>query len=273
MKPAPFGYERPRDLREAHQILRQSDGSAKIFAGGQSLGPMLNMRLAQPQRIMDITALPELTHREETKDSVFVGACVTHANIEDRLVPDASRGMMPSLATGIAYRAVRNRGTVGGSLCHADPAADWISILTALDAQVLISGEGGHRTLPISDFIMGVFEVDLSPTEILEGVRIPRLSARARWGYYKFCRKTGEFAEAIGVVVDDPENDVCRIVVGATEGAPYVLSSRTLFRSGDLTKLDTQHLFDLFDEKGMHDPYERQLHRVAVERAALRATA
>lgn len=274
MKPAPFGYERPRSLKEAQEILRQGDGEARLFAGGQSLGPMLNMRLVQPQLIIDLTGIPELTHKEETQDSVFIGACVTHANIEDGLVPDPSRGMMPSLATGIAYRAVRNRGTVGGSLCHADPAADWISILSALNAHAVVSSKNGCRSLPVSEFITGAFEVNLSSDEVLEGVRIPRLSARARWGYYKFCRKTGEFAEAIGVVVDDPENDVCRIIIGATEGAPYVITAaRQFFRNGDFTQLDAEPLLDLFNKNGMHDTYDRQLHLVAVKRAAMRACA
>ena len=115
MKPAPFGYERPRDLQAALAVLGEAKASAKIIAGGQSLGPMLNLRLVEPQLIVDITGLAELKQVERRGDELVLGACVTHADIEDGRVPDVTRGAMRAVAANIAYRAVRNRGTVGGS--------------------------------------------------------------------------------------------------------------------------------------------------------------
>ena len=272
MKPVSFGYERPQTLKDAHSILQERNGESKILSGGQSLGPMLNLRLVQPKTLIDVSNLPDLVHAEDRSRSVIIGACVTHANIEDRLVPDPSQGMMPCLASGIAYRAVRNRGTIGGSLCHADPAADWISILTALDAKITISGHRGRRVVPISSFVKTVFDVDLATDELLESIEIPRLSDKARWGYYKFCRKTGEFAEAIGVVVIDPCSDICRFVIGATSGAPYIVPGADSFLTST-SEVRQSSIMNLLIEKEMSDLYERELHVVALERALQRANA
>ena len=127
MKPAPFAYDRPRDLSSALAMLAGGDAGAKIMAGGQSLGPMLNLRLASPERIVDITAIEELKQADIGGDELVLGACVTHADIEDDRVADVTGGAMRAVAANIAYRAVRNRGTIGGSLSHADPSADWLS--------------------------------------------------------------------------------------------------------------------------------------------------
>ena len=132
MKPARFVMERPRDLAAALSMIADADSATKIMAGGQSLGPMLNLRLVEPDRVIDISGVPELRRIDRTDGSLVIGACVTHADIEDGRVPDVANGMMARVAGGIAYRAVRNRGTIGGSLAHADPAADWVSALSAL---------------------------------------------------------------------------------------------------------------------------------------------
>ena len=136
----------------------------------------------------------------------MLGATITHA--VDRGWPRARSdacGFLSRVARGIAYRAVRSRGTIGGSLAHADPAADWLSCLTALGAEVLVRGTEGARSLALSGFMRGAMETELAHDELVVGIRIPKFSSRARFGYHKICRKTGEFAEAIGVVVDDPD--------------------------------------------------------------------
>ena len=204
MKPAPFGYERPRDLQAALAVLSQAEASARIIAGGQSLGPMLNLRLVEPQLIVDITGLAELKQAERRGDELVLGACVTHADIEDGRIPDMTRGAMQGVAGNIAYRAVRNRGTVGGSLSHADPAADWVSALSALGAKLTLRSRAGARTVAIEDFIVGALESALRAGEIVATIHVPALPASAHWGYVKSCRKTGEFAHAIGAVLIDP---------------------------------------------------------------------
>ena len=135
------------DIAAALALAERSNGIAKFIAGGQSLGPMLNLRLAQPELLVDLTRMGELKQVEETAETVSIGACVTHADIEDGRVPDVEGGVLGAVARGIAYRAVRNRGTIGGSLAHADPAADWISCLAALGASVVVRGRAARRSL------------------------------------------------------------------------------------------------------------------------------
>jgi carbon-monoxide dehydrogenase medium subunit len=218
MKPAAFTLAQPSN---AALLMQSVEG--RIMAGGQSLGPMLNLRLAQPAHIVSIGRIPEFTAVEATPDAVIVGACVTHAAIADGRVPDIGKGILPAIAQGIAYRAVRNRGTIGGSLCHADPAADWLCTLTALDAAVLTLTQGGGRTIALTQFVTGPFRNALAAGEIVQAVRIPKISSAARWGYYKACRKPGEFAHAMAAVLIDPARNVCRAVIGAVGGAPIVL--------------------------------------------------
>ena len=270
MKPSRFEYERPADLASAIRLLQQDDAVVKILAGSQSLGPMLNLRLVQPDLLVDITGLPELKRVEVTDTSIIIGACVTHADIEDGRVPDVTGGALALVARGIAYRAVRNRGTLGGSIVHADPSADWISSLSALGAEVLIAGPAAKRWKPLCEFMTGVFDVDLEHGEMLEAVRIPRLSAGARWGYHKLCRKTGEFAHAIGVVLHDPDRGVCRLVLGATESRPIVVGdAQRLFGRG--RTLDVEAARALLVEAGHTDALNNQTHLAALKRAAIKA--
>ncbi|HTC07388.1 MAG TPA: FAD binding domain-containing protein [Acetobacteraceae bacterium] len=231
MKAAAFELVRPADLAEASALLVRP--GARAMAGGQSLGPMLNLRVAQPELIVPITHLPELREIVATESVVTIGACVTHATIADGDVPDIGLNILARVAEGIAYRAVRTRGTIGGSLCHADPAADWVTVLTALGASVLTST---RRTLALGDFVTGTFRVTLQPGELLRAVRIPRLSGMARWGYVKACRKPGEFAHAMAAVLVD--RGVIRAVIGATGGVPIVLEGDAVTRDPPLPGLD-----------------------------------
>lgn len=224
MKPVAFDIVRPQTPREAVQLLADPAAGARVVAGSQSLGPMLNLRLVQPRILCDITGIEELSSFTDEEDALTIGACVTTGSIEDRRLPSKGLSMLPDVASGIAYRAVRNRGTIGGSVCHADPAADWPSALCGLDASCVIAGPDGRRTLPISEFISGAFENGLSQGELLVGIRIPRQSGRAQWGYQKLCRKTGEFASAIAAVNIDPDRNIFRLVFGATEGRHLVIA-------------------------------------------------
>lgn len=223
MKPAPFDYARASDAAEAVALLAEAGEGAKLLAGGQSLGPMLNLRLARPTLLVDIRRAADLLAIDATDDAVRYGAGTPHAAFEDACVPDATPGWLSAIARGIAYRAVRNRGTVGGSLAHADPGADWPSALLALGATVEILGLGGARRAPLAAIQTGPFAVDLAAGEVLTGVSLPRRSAGARWGYWKFCRKTGEFAKAIGAVLHDPDRGETRAVIGAIEDAPVLI--------------------------------------------------
>jgi carbon-monoxide dehydrogenase medium subunit len=273
VKPVNFAYERPRHLADAIDLLADESVHAKILAGGQSLGPMLNMRLVQPELIIDITALDELKRVERQGDHLVIGACVTHADIEDGRVPDVTNGAMRAVAAGIAYRAVRNRGTIGGSLTNADPSADWVSALSALGAEAVIRGAGDTRTMTVEAYVTGALETALQPGEMLEAIRVPVLSPAAQWGYYKVYRKTGEYAHAIGAVLLDRPRNVFRAVIGATERKPLVLSDARALCGGtdDLADFDQDAANAMLLSAGMTDPLDRQIHVVALARAVRQA--
>jgi carbon-monoxide dehydrogenase medium subunit len=265
MKAAIYHYAKPATGENAIDLVAASEGMAKFVSGSQSLGPMMNLRLAQPEMLVDLRGIAALRECRNEGDTTLLGACVTHAEIEDRKIDDGTQGLMPYVARGIAYRAVRNRGTLGGSLAHADPAADWINTMLALDATFLVAGAHGERTIAAHDWMTGAFTTALEADEILLGVRLRRLSSGARWSYYKFNRKPGEFAEAIAIFIDDAQTGVCRAVIGAIDGPPHLIANaRALIDYSDTARLDS-HLNAAGLEPGS---YEHQVHRVALERAA-----
>ena len=222
MKAAAFAYARAASAAEAIKMLA-ADPDARLLAGGQSLGPMLNLRLARPATLIDIKRAAGLRLVEADTQHMRLGACWTHAEIEDGTIEDPTQGLLAHVAHGIAYRAVRNRGTVGGSLAHADPAADWLTTMAVLGASIIVQGTGGTRSCLAAAFVQGPFTTALAPAELIAAIELPRLSPVARWGYHKVCRKTGEFARAIGAAVVDERRGLARVVSGATGGAPIEL--------------------------------------------------
>ena len=271
MKAPPVDYIRPRSLTEALDLLANAGAEGRVIAGGQSLVAMMNLRLASPGLLIDIARLPELLTVVDHADAVTLGACVTHAAIEDGRVADPSHGLMPRVAATLAYRAIRTRGTIGGSLALSDPAAEWPVVLAALDAEVILYGSSGWRSLKCSEFTTGIFQTKLAENEIIERARIPKLSADARCGYVKLCRKSGEFANALAVVVTDPRRGYSRVVSGAANGAPLVLAETSqLIAEGsqDLDALRGTISGDLDRATDRHfDEFERSLHTVAAMRA------
>jgi carbon-monoxide dehydrogenase medium subunit len=276
MKAAAFAYDRPTDVRAALALMAGADGTAKIIAGGQSLGPMLNLRLVEPDLIIDISGLSELKWAERRGDELVIGACVTHGDIEDGRIPDVTRGAMQRVASAIAYRAVRNRGTIGGSLSHADPAADWVSALSALGAKVALRSAAGTRDLRIEEFVTGALETALRPGEIVEAVRVPTMTPSARWGYVKACRKIGEFAHAIAAVLIDPEQATARVVIGALDAAPVVLGDAAALFGGRVTG-DFKQQFDvrmadaILTKAGVANAADRHIHVEVLRRAIAEA--
>ena len=277
MKAAGFAYERPPDLNTALALMADADGMTKVIAGGQSLGPMLNLRLVEPDLIVDIAGLSELKQAERSGDELVIGACITHGDIEDGRIPDVTRGAMQRVAGAIAYRAVRNRGTIGGSLSHADPAADWISALAALGARVTLRRLAGIRHLAIEDFVTGALESALQPGEIVEAVRVPAMTPSAKWGYVKACRKTGEFAHAMAAVLIDPEQATARAVIGALDVAPIALGNAAALFDGRVTG-DFKRRFDArvadatLLKAGIANAADRHIHVAVLRRAIVEAS-
>ena len=278
MKAAAFAYERPSDLNAALSLLAKTNGTAKIMAGGQSLGPMLNLRLVEPDLIVDITGLSELKQAERSGDELVIGACITHGDIEDDRIPDVTRGAMQRVAGAIAYRAVRNRGTIGGSLSHADPAADWVSALAALRTKVRLRNIAGVRDLAVEEFVTGALESALLPGEIVEAVHVPVMAPSAHWGYVKACRKPGEFAHAIAAVLIDPEAATARAVIGALDAAPIVLGDAAALFGGRVTgdfkaQFDARIADAILIKAGMANKADRHIHVTVLRRAINEAAA
>ena len=266
MKAAAFDYVAPTTVAAALEALAGAE-DGRVLAGGQSLAPMLNLRLAMPRLLVDLGGITELRGVSNDGARHRIGAMVTHAVLEDGVHAFADRGMLAFVAAGVAYRAVRNRGTIGGSLAHADPAADWPSALLALDAAVVVAGPAGSREIAVGEFLRGAFATALEPGEIVTAVLVPELSPQARWGYYKICRKAGEFPDAIGAVVIDPPRGVSRVVMGALDGTPVLLPGLSLDAAPEAIPAAVAAAAPELDA------VDHRLHAVAVRRALARASA
>ncbi|MBP0495718.1 FAD binding domain-containing protein [Pararoseomonas indoligenes] len=221
MKPSAVTWNRAESLEAAATIL-QDDVSAMPLAGGQSLVVMLGLRVTAAERLVGIAHLPELAGVSEDGAVLRIGAGVTHAAIEDGRIPDATDGLLARVASGIAYRAVRNLGTIGGSLALSDPAADWPVALLALEATVVTTA----RRIAIGEFLQGAYATALETGELIRAVEIPRFTPGTRWGAYKVARKAGAFADSLCVVVQRP-GAAPRIALGATAHGAVLLAAGT----------------------------------------------
>ena len=270
MKPAPFSYYRATSVEDAITALSDADGMGAVLAGGQSLVPMRNLRLSPVDHLIDLRPITALSRQEETPEAICYGALTTHAAFEDGAVPDGTNGLMRYAASHIAYRAVRNRGTLGGALALADPAADWLTTAVALDASVTLTGPDGQRYLAITEFVVGPYYTQIAEHEIIDSVVVPRRSATERWGYYKVAPKVGEYAKSLAVALVDSEKASARLVIGAWSDVPLVLeaSASALLdgaKQNDLSMI-VQNELDL--KMPSLSPAERRLHTATAVRAA-----
>jgi carbon-monoxide dehydrogenase medium subunit len=223
MKAAIFDYAVPKTVAEASALLASGGAATAAIAGGQSLVPMLNLRVALPDLLVDIGRLQELKEVAATSSNIRIGALTTHAAIEDGKLPEAFGGLMQKVASKISYRAVRNYGTIGGSVALADPAADWTGCLMALGAHVRISGLQGTRSQPVSEFVLGQYSTSLAPDEIILGFDVPRPDAALRWGFSKVVRKSGAFANSIAFAVVRGRGGPASVVLAAAADRPCLL--------------------------------------------------
>lgn len=224
MKPVNFTYDRPEDFGSALRLLSTYPDS-KLLAGGQSLGPMMNFRVVRPAMLIDISRLEELRLVESSDARILVGSAVRHCDFEDGRVESPIGDLFARVGMGIAYRAVRNRGTVGGSLAHSDPAADWPAIMLALDAELNVRSTRGDRIIRMKDFLVGPLETSLASDEAIATISIPRFGKKARYGRYKVSRQPGEFAEAAAVIMADLDRSIVRTVVSGAKLVPFEMTS------------------------------------------------
>ena len=201
MFPSRFRYEAPRSLDEAISLMHNGGDYVKVLAGGQSLVPLMKLRFASPELIVDINNVPGLAyHRTDPDGSLHIGALCRHADLERSDLLKETQPTMASAAPVIADPIVRNRGTLVGSLCHADPQGDWASVVLALGGAVVARGPRGTRAIPLDDFVTGPFQNVLDPDEIVVEAVIPAARGIRSGGYLKLERRVGDFA-TVGVAV------------------------------------------------------------------------
>jgi carbon-monoxide dehydrogenase medium subunit len=206
MKLPPLEYACPTSLSEAVSLLAAHGGDAKPIAGGQSLMPILAFRLAAPKLLVDLRKLPELREIGISGDGVRLGAMVRWRDILDDKRLATAHPLLQSTIHHVAHYQIRNRGTVGGSIAHADPAAEMPGIAVACDAQIAVTGKSGMRTIAAKDFFLGVMTTALDPDEIITEIRLPAWPAQRRWGFQEFARRRGDFAMAAAAVFYDPDS-------------------------------------------------------------------
>lgn len=221
MLPARFDYERPSSLADALSLLEQHGEDAKVLAGGMSLIPLMKLRFAAPAVLVDINDLPDLNGIAESDGWLRIGALVRHHDVEQSDVIHSRYPTLAAAAPLISDPLVRNRGTVAGSLAHADPAGDWGAVMLSVGAQVAAQSAGGLRVIPIQDFLVDTFTSALEPNEVVTEVRVPAPTGRNGGAYLKMERKVGDFATvAVAVSLAMEDGRIARAGIGLTAVGP-----------------------------------------------------
>jgi carbon-monoxide dehydrogenase medium subunit len=232
MYPAAFDYRAPTSLDEALSILKQKGEDAKVMAGGQSLIPLLKLRFSRPELVVDLAHIQGLNTVKRADGHVAIGALVRHVDIERHGELGPLAALMHETAHWVADPLVRNRGTLVGSVCHADPAGDWGSALLALDATIVARSAGGERELKADGFFTGPLTTGLRPDEVVTEVRIPAPTGRAGGAYMKLERKVGDFATVgVAVQVEMDGDRIARAGIGLTAVGPHNIRAADAERS------------------------------------------
>jgi carbon-monoxide dehydrogenase medium subunit len=285
MYPSRFRYEAPRSLTEAIGLLHNGGDYAKVLAGGQSLVPLMKLRFASPELVVDINNVPGLDyHRTDPDGTLRIGALCRHVDLERSDLLKTTQPTMAAAAPLIADPIVRNRGTLVGSLCHADPQGDWASVVLALGGSVVARGSRGMRAIPLADFVTGPFQNILDPDEIAVEAVIPAAQGTRSGGYLKLERRVGDFATVgVAVALETSGETVTRAgialtgvggsTIGATEAADALtgrpLTPETIAHAADLA---AQAARPRSDHRGGAE-YKRHMVRTFVVRLLRRADA
>jgi CO/xanthine dehydrogenase FAD-binding subunit len=287
VKPAWFDYYAPRSLDEALRILADAGANGRVLAGGQSLMPMLNCRLVNPDVLVDINRIDGLNRLDDTQDCLTVGALVRHADLlHDHRVRE-SWPLLFEATKQVAHPAIRNRGTVCGSIAHNDPAAEHPSVLVTLDGTVVIAGAAGRRELAAEQFFTGILSNALQPGEMVVAVRYPRSPAGTGAGFVEFARRLGDFAIAGAAATLTVRDGVCErarlTIVGMGQGpvraraAEDALTGRRLGDEGDEAFADAAEkakaAVEPADDVHASAAYRRHLAGVMAKRALATALA
>lgn len=276
MKPAPFEYLRPQSVGEAVAALADPV-EQRVLAGGQSLLPLLNLRLARVERLVDIGGLTELDRVFVGADSIVLGALVRHRRVELDVEISSSAPLLTAAAAHVGYPAIRTRGTLGGSIAHADPTAELPAVVALLDGVVYLDSLGGRREVAAGQFAQGHYSTVATDGELLTWVRVRRLERGEGWGFHEYANHRGDFAlvGAAAVVMLDAAGVVCRgraVLFGATP-TPAVLEIRELLRTrpGELDLIELARAWCAAVE--IEDRYRAQLAPAALAGALGQAIA
>lgn len=284
MKPAPFEYAAPNTLSEALSVLADNDpDEVKILAGGQSLMPLLNMRLARPRLLLDLTRLEELEYVREIDGGLAIGAMTTKRAIEESELVRDRNPLFWRATVMIGHPQIRNRGTVGGSMVQADPAAEYPAAAVALDIELVARGAAGERTIPADEFFVTYLTTSLESGEILTEVRVPDLRPGTGWSIQEVARRHGDFAIVGAAATLRLERGRCadpRIVVfGATDRARRYPEAEALIagQAVDDSSVEraamqvAESIEDPIGDVHASEEYRRDLARVLTRRALLEA--
>jgi CO/xanthine dehydrogenase FAD-binding subunit len=225
MKPAPFEYVAPMEIAEALDVLARYGDAAKILAGGQSLMPLMNMRLARPRVLVDINRLAELAYISlGTDGALAVGALTRQRAVERASLVRTHNPLLASVMPYLGHVQIRNRGTIGGSVVHADPAAELPALCVALEAAFVLRSAARQRTVKAADFFLTYLTTAIEPDEMLVGIRFPAWNPQWRWGFQEVCRRQGDFALVGAVALLQMDEDaICqaaRLAMFGVGGAP-----------------------------------------------------
>lgn len=207
MKFSPFEYYRPKDLPEAVKLLAAYGGDALPLAGGQSLFPMMAFRLVQPRALVDLSGIRGLDGIELREDGLRLGALVRWCDVLESPIIARAHPLLVEAVRHVAHYQVRNRGTLGGSIAHADAAAEFPAVCLVSDARIEVTGTRGRRRIPTGDFLMGALATDLAQDELVEAIRFPPWPPDRLWSFREFARRRGDFALAGVAMYCDPETD------------------------------------------------------------------
>jgi len=278
MKPAAFAYERPSSVGAVLDLLAQDDEGSKIIAGGQSLVAMMNLRLARPGRLIDINRLPDLDYIRREGDEVVIGALARHADVKASALVAQCCPLMHMAYEWVAHGGVRNRGTLCGNLCHADPASEMPAVALAVGATMVLRSRRGERRVAAADFFQGLYTTATRADEMLVEVRLPVVSAGQKAGFAEVSMRKGDFAWALAAVLMTVSNgritQVAIACAGVSDRARRLPSveqaiagqsadSATYARAGELAR----DAVSPFGDAATPAEYRKDLVRSLVERA------
>jgi carbon-monoxide dehydrogenase medium subunit len=274
VKPAPFEYHAPQTVAALCELIDRHADDGKILAGGQSLVPVMNFRLARPAQLFDINGIRELDFLKLENKKLRIGALTRHAAFHQPVVPGPTGTLLAEVVRHIAHYPIRQRGTFAGSIAHADPASEWCLVIVALDGEIVARSVHGERVIAAKDYFRGTFATALEPNELITEVKLPVLDDSWRTGFYEYSRRAGDFALAMtAAAVHHEKGKVreARIAHGGVEDRPSrcvpaeqaLVAGRTPAQAADIVSQSVNPMQDLHADA----PYRRDLVRATTLRA------